>query len=768
MARASCRSPSCDNQQCCCTHGSQQPQEVIHLMDHEWGKVAPFASSQIDREAVFGRLSKPRAQEPSMFDILSWAEHEETDSISDTSRQKPSCQNPPTNSASKDEATRWLSEAQQQYASQAWVASKSALSQPLQKCYIPGVAPPCAPASAPVFTYDYAKGPLKASQKTQNMPEQLKGSGAAAGCACCCSCQPQSCVCHCQCSCGGSSRDRAETSRPIIRAVPLHAGRRPALYQNQRERPLDPLEAAQRPQRFHTDSRATAQPNKTVAVHSPHRSLVGDAAEQNADPSQPSVTRPLTSVAISAANSIANQGVISPRKPSKMSASITSASAPPPKVRVDAKQKAVEAIQRAWRRRKARQLESLKANSRFMADSSFRTYYARPAFHAYGRGNLNPTWGGLFYGQYMLSHSISPQEGANNPMYQQVYPQAEEQSLRRPTKPVHPPRKRADQDIQEVKQMTDQFNRSQIFGTPRQHPSKPIIPADLPEESAAQITAQFKEEMTRAFRPQEARRRKTLTNANATPQAADVKSVPRRPSMRSAASTTSNADQPTFKKKERSTASNNHPTTPRAIDANAFGGTFGAAQQSLRAAPMGANEATVREPSTDTRESLGANTQYENTTLGVAQLANPLKGPNDTALPRAADGSGRKEAWADKPIYLHPPATQKIDPCSRAIQGTAEPTQSLDNLFKCPHEWKSLGPYSIMQCAKCECTLSLPEHPRTWGPLQVAPTLSVLSREEIDPRNYGRLPPWWTQRIPPAGRETPRSESVGHLLDQCV
>eukprot|EP00742_Colponemidia_sp_Colp-10_P007007 GILJ01007520.1.p1 GENE.GILJ01007520.1~~GILJ01007520.1.p1 ORF type:complete len:769 (+),score=64.69 GILJ01007520.1:41-2347(+) len=768
MARASCRTQACINRQCCCTHGSKQPEEVIHLMDNEWGKVAPFAS-QIDSEAVFGRLSKPRTQEPSMFDILSWAEHEEADFVSDIPPQKPSCQNPQMKGASNDETTRWLSEAQQQYASQAWVASKSALSQPLQKCFIPGVAAPCPPASAPAFTYDYAKTPLKASQKTQNMSQQSKGSGTAVRCACCCSCQPHSCFCLCKCSCGKSSQDRSETNRPIIRAVPLHSVQAPALYQDQRQRPLDPSEAAQRPHRSsQAESRPTVQQNKTVAVHSPHSSLVSDDAEQHAGPSQPPVTRPLTTAAVSTTNST-SKATISPRKRSKMSASVTSASAPPPKVRVDAKQKAVEAIQRAWRRRKARQLESLKANSRFMADSSFRTYYARPAFHAYGRGNLNPTWGGLFYGQYMLSHSISPQEGANNPMYQQVYPQAEGQSLRRPAKPVHPPRKRADQDIQEVKQMTDQFNRSQIFGTPRQHPSKPIIPADLPEESAAQITAQFKEEMTKAFRPQEARRRKTLTNAKATHQAADAKPQSRRPSMQPVGSTTSNTDQSTFKKREATSASNIHSgaKTPKPTDDNAFGGTFGAAHQSTRFVTVGANEDTVRQPPTDTHEPRGEDMHYEVTTPGVAQLANPLKGSIDN-LPHAAHVNGRKQAWADKPIYLHPPATQKVDPCSRAIQGAAEPTQSLDNLFKCPHEWKSLGPYSIMQCAKCECTLSLPENPRTWGPLQVAPTLSVLSREEIDPRNYGRLPPWWTQRIPPAGRETPRSESVGHLLDQCV
>ena len=33
----------------------------------------------------------------------------------------------------------------------------------------------------------------------------------------------------------------------------------------------------------------------------------------------------------------------------------------------------------------------LNATTRWLADSAFTTYYGKPAFHAYGKGNTNPT-----------------------------------------------------------------------------------------------------------------------------------------------------------------------------------------------------------------------------------------------------------------------------------------------------------------------------------------------------------------------------------------
>ena len=51
------------------------------------------------------------------------------------------------------------------------------------------------------------------------------------------------------------------------------------------------------------------------------------------------------------------------------------------------------------------QLNSLKKlynTTRWLPNSSFTTYFGKPAFENYGYGNINPVYGGLFYGNYFL------------------------------------------------------------------------------------------------------------------------------------------------------------------------------------------------------------------------------------------------------------------------------------------------------------------------------------------------------------------------------
>lgn len=62
--------------------------------------------------------------------------------------------------------------------------------------------------------------------------------------------------------------------------------------------------------------------------------------------------------------------------------------------------------------------------TRWLPDSAFTTYFGKPAFHAYGKGNVNPTVGGVNYGHNMLTHNINAECGENPPLYQQVYDQA--------------------------------------------------------------------------------------------------------------------------------------------------------------------------------------------------------------------------------------------------------------------------------------------------------------------------------------------------------
>ena len=56
--------------------------------------------------------------------------------------------------------------------------------------------------------------------------------------------------------------------------------------------------------------------------------------------------------------------------------------------------------------------------TRWLPDSSFTTYFGKPAFHSYGKGNVNPTVGGVNYGHNLLTHNINAECGENPPLYQ--------------------------------------------------------------------------------------------------------------------------------------------------------------------------------------------------------------------------------------------------------------------------------------------------------------------------------------------------------------
>lgn len=69
-------------------------------------------------------------------------------------------------------------------------------------------------------------------------------------------------------------------------------------------------------------------------------------------------------------------------------------------------------------------LKNFYYTTRWLPNSAFTTYFGKPAFENYGYGNTNPVYGGLFYGNYMLTHNINPIDGDNKPETKQVYSSA--------------------------------------------------------------------------------------------------------------------------------------------------------------------------------------------------------------------------------------------------------------------------------------------------------------------------------------------------------
>jgi hypothetical protein len=118
--------------------------------------------------------------------------------------------------------------------------------------------------------------------------------------------------------------------------------------------------------------------------------------------------------------------------------------------------------------------------TRWLPNSAFTTFFGKPAFENYGYGNTNPTYGGLFYGNYMLSHNINPVDGENLPETKQVYGScmykaSKNTKDRRPS----PPRKVPD-DIRNTRDELKEINcRKPIFQKNNNFPNREIKKPNL-------------------------------------------------------------------------------------------------------------------------------------------------------------------------------------------------------------------------------------------------------------------------------------------------
>lgn len=65
-------------------------------------------------------------------------------------------------------------------------------------------------------------------------------------------------------------------------------------------------------------------------------------------------------------------------------------------------------------------LVEINATTRWLADSAFTTYFGKPAFHAYGKGNVKP----LNPAHKLLTHNINAATGRQKAQFQQVYDSA--------------------------------------------------------------------------------------------------------------------------------------------------------------------------------------------------------------------------------------------------------------------------------------------------------------------------------------------------------
>lgn len=104
-----------------------------------------------------------------------------------------------------------------------------------------------------------------------------------------------------------------------------------------------------------------------------------------------------------------------------------------------------------------KKLEGQISVSRWKPDTHLRSLHGKPIFHPYGKGNTDPTVGGVVYGDYLLSHNIHPHSGDNRPKYQQVYTSAHNKAFvngkptLEPTRHEAEPPKLTKEELEELK-----------------------------------------------------------------------------------------------------------------------------------------------------------------------------------------------------------------------------------------------------------------------------------------------------------------------------
>lgn len=125
-------------------------------------------------------------------------------------------------------------------------------------------------------------------------------------------------------------------------------------------------------------------------------------------------------------------------------------------------------------------LKKFNNTTRWLPNSAFTTFFGKPAFENYGFGNTKPTYGGLFYGNYMLSHNINPIDGDNLPQEKQVYASAMLKSSKciKARKP-EPPRKVPDEIRNTPEELNEINSRNPIFQKPNNFANREIKKPNL-------------------------------------------------------------------------------------------------------------------------------------------------------------------------------------------------------------------------------------------------------------------------------------------------
>ena len=355
-------------------------------------------------------------------------------------------------------------------------------------------------------------------------------------------------------------------------------------------------------------------------------------------------------------------------------------------------------------RRREQRIKKLHQTTRWMPNSGFTTYFGKPAFHNYGNANTKPTFGGLGYGQYMKSHSISAHLGDSKPEYHQIHQNAERiAQLRKPIQP-QPPRKCKEEDRFTPKQIEELKARAPIHGEKKLSEGIKIEAPNL----------------------MEARRFASVHNTPEPSIDGDTSAAPKGKTAPKKTGARPQTGKPASRKAASSQGSK--AATPKRAPGHAAKKSVDTVEFDLEERPSPVappKEEPIAEPKEETIESLKSGQEIES---GAAEAKDATQRPKSAGPPKHFFTSYQAmntgvESKAPKPYEVLPYVQQIAPP---------EVSQQLTSASFAPAE------------------------PDTY--------LGYIPPQERDPKNYKHLPSPWTQRIPIAGKISHKGHQAKNVI----
>ncbi|CAK94134.1 unnamed protein product (macronuclear) [Paramecium tetraurelia] len=125
-------------------------------------------------------------------------------------------------------------------------------------------------------------------------------------------------------------------------------------------------------------------------------------------------------------------------------------------------------------KRRQERIKKFNGETRWIADSAFTTYFGKPAWGPYGYNNVNPTVGGVIYGQHLLSHNVQPHRNRNDPYYIQTYQNALRKGAAVANVEPEPPRNCREEDRLNPEQVEALKSRNPLTPQPYQDLKKQL------------------------------------------------------------------------------------------------------------------------------------------------------------------------------------------------------------------------------------------------------------------------------------------------------